>query len=193
MSLLVALSMLAADPLAASAARVEHVLPGVTQNLVAREDAAEWFSAAPWGGKLVVPDAVLARATTDAERDALLLVTVAWARPSVGKQVYSPLGRFLAEVIAMSVEQTVLTRHLQTPNDLPAVHRPLGVARETLRYGPAPAARAVALATRLGIGVCPMATVLGRLAAPGPDGRLSAAALDARRARRELGLAAHGC
>lgn len=181
-----------ADPLAASAARVEHVLPGVSQHLVAREEASGWFSAAPWGGRLVVPDAVLASATTDAERDALLLVTIAWARPAV-RPAYSPLGQFLAEVIAMQVEQSVLNRSLATPNDTPAVSPPRGVARENVRYGPAPAQRALTLATRHGIGVCPMVSALIRLSAPAADGQLSAIALDARRARRELGLAAHGC
>lgn len=196
MSLIAALLMMSAapaDPFAASATRVEQVLPGVSQHVTVREEAKGWLGAEPWGGKLVLPEAVLASATSDAERDALLLVTVAWARPPAAKLPYGPLGQFLAEMVAATVQDAILTRNAMLASDVPAVHRPLGIARETVRIGPAPAQRAITLAQRLGIGVCPVAAALTRLSAPGTDGRLSAVALDARRARRELGLAAHGC
>lgn len=196
MSLAAALLLLAstpADPLAASTARLEQVLPGVSRHVTTREEAKAWLAADPWGGQLVVPEAVLASATSDAERDALVLVTIAWAKPPAAKPLFSPLGQFLADMVAVTVQDAILTRNNMTPNDIPAVHRPLGIAREPVRLGPPPARRAITLATRLGIGVCPMAAALDRLAAPGPDGRYSQIAFDARRARRELGIAAHGC
>lgn len=196
MTLIAGLLMLAAatDPLAASAARIEPLVPGASEHLVARDSGGAWFSAAPWAGRLVVPHAVLAAAQTDAERDALVLATLAWARPQPGTPALSPLGRFVADLIAAPIEQQVLTRRLETPTDIPPIpERPLAIARENIRSGPDPAARAIALATRHGIGVCPMVAALTRLGAPQPDGEVTAIALDARRARRELGSAGYGC
>jgi hypothetical protein len=196
MSLIAGMLLLAAaaDPLAASVARIAPLVPGAADHLVARDSGGAWFSAAPWGGRLVVPETVLAAAATDAERDALVLATLAWAQPHPGTPVLSPLGRFVSELVAAPIEQQILSRRLETPTDIPPIpERPLAVARENVRSGPAPAERAIALVTRHGIGICPLAGALARLGAADADGRLSGIALDARRARRELGLATHGC
>jgi hypothetical protein len=195
MSLVLALALLTsgADALEASARRVDRVLPGVGAHVIAREEARGWLSEAPFAGRLVMPAAVFHAAQDDAERDALLILTVAYA-PAPARPAMSPLAAFLANVVSGTVDQKVLERRLATPTDNPPVpERPLAVGSVPVRLGPPPGERSIALATRLGIGVCPMARVLNRLGAAGSDGRLTAIALDARRVRRDLGLAAYGC
>jgi hypothetical protein len=195
MSLVLALALLTSgtDTLAASARRVDKVLPGVGAHVIAREEARAWLSERPFADRLVLPQAVLDAARDDAERDALLILTVAYAtlppRPAL-----SPLASFLAGVVSGTVDQKVLERRSATPTDNPPIpERPLAIGSVPVRLGPAPGERSIALATRLGIGVCPMARVLTRLGAAGADGRFSPFALDARRVRRDLGIAAHGC
>lgn len=195
MSLIFALALLTsgADALAESARRVDKVLPSVGAHVMAREEARGWLSEAPFGGRLVVPQTVLNAAADDAERDALLILTVAYAPPPA-RPAQSSLGAFLADVVSATVDQKVLERRLATPTDNPPIpERPLAVGSVPVRLGPAPAERSIALATRLGIGVCPMARVLTRLSAASADGQLTAIALDARRVRRDLGAAAYGC
>lgn len=187
MSLILALALLTTSgaPLDDSMRRLERVMPGVGKHLIVRDDANGWFLAERYAGRLVVPAAIYAAARTDAERDAATILTVAYARARP-EPLLSPTGNFLLEIAAATlssvaeseIEQGTLPR---ADSDIPT------------RTPPPARQRAIVLATRHGIGICPMVALVDRLSAAGPDGQLTAIALDARRVRRDLGIAAHGC
>lgn len=187
MSLILALALAASagDAITDSARRLESIMPGVEKHLIVQENSQGWFSAERYAGRLVVPAAVYDAARTDAERDAATILTVAYARMRP-EPLLSTTGNFLLEMVAATMSSAIETEIEQgtlppTGGDIPR------------RASPQPRKRAIILATRHGIGVCPMVALVDRLAAPRPDGQLTAIALEARHVRRDLGMAAHGC
>lgn len=187
MSLILALALLtnSGDVLDDSTRRLEPIMPGVSRHLTMRDETSGWFSAERYAGRVVVPSAVYDAAQNDAERDAATILTVAYARTRP-EPLLSPAGNFLLEVAAATLSSAA-------ESELEEGTLPPGRGELPSRMSPPPIKRALTLATRHGIGICPMAALVDRLAAPQPNGQLTAIALDARRVRRDLGAAAYGC
>lgn len=187
MSIVLALALLtnSGDALDGSARRLEQIMPGVSRHLIMRDETSGWFSAERYAGRVVVPAAVYDAAQSDAERDAATILTVAYAR-TPAEPLLSPAGNFLLEMAAATLSSVA-------ESELEQGTLPPGFGELPTRGSPPPMKRALTLATRHGIGVCPMVALVDRLAAPQPNGQLTAIALDARRVRRDLGAAAYGC